>query len=79
MIRATFQVDNIQTVEDGDSVQKTITLLPFHESPSNPDPWDNQEFWIGSPTGEIKLCVVEKNIWKDFDLGKKFHVDFSEV
>lgn len=79
MIRATFQVDSIQTIEKGDSVQKNITLLPFHESPSTGDPWDDQKFWIGSPSGEIILCVVDKDIWKDFDLEKKFHIDFSGV
>ncbi len=40
---------------------------------------ENEKFWAATPTGEIRLGVVNPEVWPQFPLGKSLYVDFVPV
>ena len=63
--------DNLEIVE-----QRTIFASPVY---GNGDPnHENTKFWNASPTGELRLGVINKEAWPEFELGQEYYVYFSK-
>lgn len=85
--RAKFKLDSYETSlhnkpvrqEDGSTTYelqevRTLVLHPvFSDVPGS----ENKKFWDATPTGEIRLGVVNQAAWRNFDIGKEYYVDFS--
>lgn len=62
--------DNVETME-----MRTIIMNPVY---GNSDPeHENTKFWKYSPSGELKLGVVNQEVWPHFQLGKEMYLDFT--
>lgn len=56
---------------------RTIKLNPVY---GNGDPnHENTKFWNATPSGEIRLGMVNPEAWKHFELGKEYYLDFTEA
>lgn len=64
--------DNVETME-----QRTIIMRPVY---GNGDPnHENTKFWKASPTGELRLGTVNKEVWPQFELGKEYYLTFEKA
>ncbi len=53
---------------------RIVVLIPVYSS----DPKsENAKFWAASPSGEIKLGVINPEVWKEFELDKEYYIDFT--
>lgn len=53
----------------------TIFATPVY---ANNDPThENYRFWQATPTGEIKLGMLNEDVAKAFELGREYYVEFS--
>jgi hypothetical protein len=88
-VRATFKVTRIEramgqrdtdrTNERGARVYEpaeiqTVVMAPVY----NPD-WEheNKKVWDASPTGEIRLGVINQQVWSAFLLDREYDIDFT--
>src|SRR5574343_1440901 len=55
---------------------RTISLNPVYSN--NPDD-ENRKFWDASPSGEIKLGVINPQAWPYFELGAEYYVEFKKA
>lgn len=68
-VRAKFKCDSITiTVNNG----RSITMTPVYG-----DTPENKSFWKATPSGEIKLYVVNEAAAVQFEPGKEYYVDFT--
>lgn len=56
---------------------QTLVFNPVY--PSNDPDGENAKFWAATPSGEIKLGVVNAAAVEHFDLGRDYYVDFHPV
>lgn len=72
-VRAKFVVQRIERSKyyQGGEMQ-TIVLSPVTSGNSEED----KKFWAATPSGEIKLGVLNKSAGDYFELGKAYYVDF---
>jgi hypothetical protein len=64
--------EDMETLE-----QRTLVLSPVY---ANGDPnHENSKFWNATPTGEIRLGVVNPEAWTQFDLGAEYYVRFDKA
>lgn len=88
--RAKFRLDNYQTNlaqrkidpkgpwEAKNIRNDEVRTLVFQPVYGNGDPdHENTKFWEASPSGEIRLGVVNREAWKNFELGKEYYIDFT--
>lgn len=88
--RAKFRLDNYQTNlsprkidpkgpwEQSNIRNQEVRTLVFQPVYGNGDPnHENTKFWEASPSGEIRLGVVNQEAWKNFELGKEYYIDFT--
>ena len=55
----------------------TIVLQPVF---GNGDPnHENTRFWQASPSGEIKLGIINQAAWETFELNGEYYVDFTKA
>lgn len=40
---------------------------------------ENTKFWKASPSGEIKLGTVNKDVWPHFELDAEYYVTFEKA
>ena len=83
--RAKFKVQRFESTltmvrgEDGvhrDKELRTIIMFPVFSSEEGSE---NKKFWDASPSGEIKLGVINQEAWKEFELGAEYYVDFTKA
>lgn len=54
----------------------TIHLFPvYSQDPAS----ENRKFWEATPTGEVKLGVVNPAAGSFFELGAEYYLDFTKV
>lgn len=89
MVRAKFKVVRIECGmgykrdfdKDGKELwtaaeQRTVVLSPvFSSDPQS----ENAKFWNASPSGEIKLGMINQEAWGEFELDKEYYVDFTRA
>lgn len=64
--------ENVETKE-----MRTMIFQPVY---GNSDPnHENTKFWKSSPSGELRLGTVNKEVWPQFELGKEYYLDFTEA
>lgn len=64
-----YEPANYEKVE-----MRTIIMTPV----SSTDPTtENYQFWQQSPSGEIRLGVINQQAWAEFELGKDYYVTFT--
>jgi len=71
--------------EDGRSVyekEECRTLVFFPVMPSSvaydgKGSTENTRFWRASPSGEIKLGIVNPEAWRYFEMGEEYYFDIS--
>lgn len=67
-----WQGDNVETLE-----MRTIIMNPVY---GNGDPeHENTQFWKASPSGELRLGCVNKEVWPQFELGKEYYLTFEKA
>lgn len=67
-----YTPDDMETLE-----QRTLVLAPVYAN--NDQNHENYKFWAATPTGEIRLGVVNPEAWKEFDLGGEYYVRFDKA
>lgn len=87
MVRAKFKLVRYETMIGGRSVKNAegknvyneaeIRNLVFQPVYSAVEGSENKAFWDATPTGEIKLGVINQEAWQHFELNKEYYVDFS--
>ncbi len=56
---------------------RTLILQPVY---GNGDPnHENTKFWQASPSGEIRLGVVNQDAWKHFVLEEEYIITFEKA
>lgn len=90
-VRAKFRVTRIERTlgsrKTGEKVEgrdvygqaetRTVILVPVY---ANNDPaHENSKFWDATPTGEIKLGIVNLEASEQFELEHEYYVDFTPV
>lgn len=91
IVRAKFRVERIErsmssrsyreTQDNGQEIWKarpielhTIVLSPVYSAdPAN----ENHKFWDATPSGEIRLGVVNAAAANGFELDKEYYIDFT--
>ncbi len=68
MVRAKFLVTSVNVSEG----EVTLTAVACGSE-------ENESFFSATPSGEIKMGVVNENALKEFEVGKEYYVDFSEA
>lgn len=64
--------ENMKDVE-----QRTIFMSPVY---GNGDPeHENTKFWQASPNGELRLAVINEQVWDRFELGCEYYLDFTKA
>ena len=54
---------------------RTIVLQPVY---ANGDPaHENNRFWDATPSGEIRLGVINQAAWEAFVLDQEYYIDFT--
>lgn len=56
--------------------QRTLIFQPVY---SDKPGTENKKFWDATPTGEIRLGVVNQEAWKYFELNKPYLVTFENA
>jgi hypothetical protein len=80
LVRYETQTGTKQTINaDGKQVYtpaevRTLVFMPVY---SDKPGTENKLFWDATPTGEIKLGVVNQDAWQHFELDKQYYVDFT--
>ena len=70
MVRAKFKVDEVsQTVSGGNVVLSPVTS----GSP------ENEQFFKWTPSGRLEMGTINPDAIKQFEPGKEFYIDFTEV
>jgi len=74
MVRAKFTVSAITTRKhwEGDAFIAEIELQTVHGNSE-----ENKKFFAASPSGQIKLGVLNPDAAKQFTPGQAFYVDFT--
>ena len=55
----------------------TVVMSPVY---GGGDPnHENSKFWQATPSGELKMAMVNADAVTQFDLGKEFYVDFTKA
>jgi hypothetical protein len=55
---------------------RTLTFNPVYSI--DPES-ENRLFWNATPSGELKLQMVNPEAWSQFEMGKMYYLDFSEA
>ena len=56
--------------------QRTVVLHPvYSDDPAS----ENKVFWDATPSGEIRLGILNPSAWQAFDLDGEYYVDFSKA
>lgn len=75
MVRAKFKVEFIEQ-DKGDPECKTIHLRAVYDSDPNSE---NGRFFKWTPNGTVVLSTINESAWSQFEEGKEYYVDFTEV
>lgn len=57
---------------------RTMSFAPVSPRSDDPD-HENRLFWQATPSGELKLQMVNPEAWSQFEMGKAYYLDFSEA
>lgn len=57
-------------------VVTSLEFMPVTASDKNPE---NKKFWEATPSGLIRLDVVNPEAVKEFELLKEYYIDFTPV
>lgn len=76
MTRAKFICQRIEPskVAGEDNAKVVLTAVTTYN-----DGDDKAKFWKYTPAGEITIWISNPEAIKEFEVGKKFYIDFSEV
>lgn len=61
--------ENIQVHE-----QRTVIFHPVYG-----DSEENKKFFAATPSGEIKLGIINKDVWPFFELDKEYYITFEKA
>jgi len=70
MVRAKFKVERLVLNPDGGEVTMNVVTMGSQE---------NEKFFRWTPFGSIQMGTINKEAIKEFEVGKEFYVDFTEV
>lgn len=75
-VRAKFKVQSVtkQAGWGGHKELHTVRLQPVTSGSE-----ENKSFYASTPSGQIEIGVVSKEIGEGFEIGKEFYVDFIAV
>lgn len=66
---------NSETGQYEPAMQKSIEMSPVY---GNGDPnHENTKFWEASPSGSLKLGVINQAAAEQFEVGKEYYLDFT--
>jgi hypothetical protein len=76
--RAKFQCQRIENTKyaGGESSVLVFTAVTPYNSE---DTAINKAFWEATPNGEIKITISNKKAVEQFQPGKQYYVDFTEI
>jgi hypothetical protein len=74
-MRAKFKVQSITQQAHWSQPGKSLYTLSLNPVTSGSD--ENKAFYEATPSGEIKLSVVNEEIGKQFPIGAEVYVDFT--
>lgn len=77
MVRAKFICQRHEIQKYAGSETTTIILTAV--SPYNDKDYDAKAFWEASPSGELKINIVNKRAADYFVPGKKYYLDFTKA
>lgn len=66
--------ENVKTEE-----QRTIFMQPVYANRDGVQNEENKQFFAYTPTGEIKLGVVNQAAWPYFELDTEYYVTFEKA
>lgn len=73
-IRAKFRVQSV-TRQAGWGGAKECNIIKLHPVTSGSE--ENKSFYASTPSGQIEMGVVHKEVSDQFDIGQEFYVDFT--
>jgi hypothetical protein len=76
-VRAKFICQRTEEVKYQGYKQTNIIFTAV--GPYNSKDYDSKKFWEASPTGELKLGVVNQAAIDYFVPGKRYYLDFTEA
>ena len=89
MVRAKFKVVKIESTQTERKIDqkgqwtrenlKSAELRTIVMTPVSGGSDENQLFWDATPSGEIKLGVLNQEVWATFVLGDEYYVDFHSA
>jgi hypothetical protein len=66
--------ENVKTVE-----QRTIFMEPVYSNRDGSQNEENKKFFAATPSGEIKMGVVNQEAWPYFELDTEYYVTFEKA
>lgn len=66
--------ENVKTEE-----QRTIYMQPVYANRDGSQSEENKQFFAASPSGEIKLGIVNQAAWPYFELDTEYYVTFEKA
>lgn len=66
--------ENVKTEE-----QRTIFMMPVYANRDGSASDENKKFFASTPSGEIKLGIVNKDAWPYFELDTEYYVTFEKA
>lgn len=54
---------------------RTLIFQPVYAS--NDPNHENYKFWKATPSGELRMGTVNKEVWPQFELGREYYLDFT--
>lgn len=73
-VRAKFTCQKIVIHQSGKEELREVHLNPVYDA--NPES-ENGKFFKWTPSGEIRLGVLNKAAWEKFEIGKSYYVEFT--
>lgn len=80
-VRAKFRLDQIHLHNHsrylgGDKYEQIeARTLIFNAVTSGSE--ENKRFFASTPTGQLKMDLLPPEVWRQFELGKEYYLDFS--
>ena len=82
MVRAKFKVTEITrhmgSRKEGDAwvpaEMQTVKMSPVTGGSE-----ENKTFWDASPSGELRLGVINQAAWSAFELAEEYYLDFTKA
>ena len=76
-VRAKFKLNSFTTELDSYERDKPVEKRTLNFTPVYQGSEENKKFWQYTPSGSLQLGVVNPDVWKEFEIGEEYYLDFT--